>query len=96
MNSENAEIVSETETKIQLLKNYLKLSLEESPKTTCEKFQPPGNLIHSSDEIEVYYGSLTELETKDYYERLKIFSFFFIEGANTVDLNDDRWKMFTM
>ncbi|KAJ2841929.1 histone acetyltransferase 1, partial [Coemansia erecta] len=63
-----------------------------------EQFRPPGKKIHEyvRDSIlyEVYKGDFSMAAVRQYHERMQTFVLFFIEGAQFVDMGDERWTVY--
>ncbi|XP_076233628.1 histone acetyltransferase 1 isoform X2 [Calliopsis andreniformis] len=69
-----------------------------------ETFIPHGELLHSfsvDDEgctrkFEVYKADMTYKGFKEYHQRLQTFVLWYIDAANFIDVDDDRWHYFNM
>ncbi|XP_003395429.2 histone acetyltransferase type B catalytic subunit [Bombus terrestris] len=69
-----------------------------------EIFIPHGELLHSfsiSDEnctrkFEVYKADMTYNGFKEYHQRLRTFVLWYIDAANFIDIDDERWHYFNM
>ncbi|XP_078035492.1 histone acetyltransferase 1 isoform X1 [Augochlora pura] len=69
-----------------------------------DTFRPHGELLHSfsiDDEgctrkFEVYKADMTYKGFKEYHERLQTFVLWYIDAANFIDIDDDRWHYFNI
>lgn len=69
-----------------------------------ETFRPHGKLLHSfsvNDEectrhFEVYKADMSCKGFKEYHQRARTFVLWYIDAANFVDIDDDRWHYFNM
>ncbi|CAL7949823.1 unnamed protein product [Xylocopa violacea] len=69
-----------------------------------DTFRPHGELLHSfsvDDEgctrkFEVYKADMTYKGFREYHQRLQTFVLWYIDAANFVDIDDDRWHYFNM
>ncbi|KZC06490.1 PREDICTED: histone acetyltransferase type B catalytic subunit [Dufourea novaeangliae] len=69
-----------------------------------DTFRPQGELLHSfsvNDEgytrkFEVYKADMTYKGFKEYHQRLQTFVLWYIDAANFIDIDDDRWHYFNM
>ncbi|XP_043255255.1 histone acetyltransferase type B catalytic subunit isoform X2 [Colletes gigas] len=69
-----------------------------------DTFRPHGELLHSfclNDEgctrkFEVYKADMTYKGFKEYHQRLQTFILWYIDAANYIDIDDDRWHYFNM
>ncbi|KAK1133061.1 hypothetical protein K0M31_014424 [Melipona bicolor] len=69
-----------------------------------DTFRPQGVLLHSfsiNDEgctrkFEVYKADMTYKGFKEYHQRLQTFVLWYIDAANFIDIDDDRWHYFNM
>jgi histone acetyltransferase 1 len=63
-------------------------------------FKAPGEEIASytlnSNTYTVYKSSLADEETISLVDRIQIFVLLFIEGGSYIDLEDDRWRIYTL
>ncbi|XP_053984696.1 histone acetyltransferase type B catalytic subunit isoform X1 [Hylaeus volcanicus] len=69
-----------------------------------DAFRPHGELLHSfsiNDEgctrkFEVYKADMTYKGFKEFHQRLQTFILWYIDAANFIDIDDDRWHYFNM
>lgn len=69
-----------------------------------DNFYPLGELIHqfSTNEggkertFEIYYCNTNNKKFLSYHERLQSFILFFIDAASYIDVDDDKWRFFTI
>lgn len=67
---------------------------------SIQSFVPPGRLVEAyssgSSHFEIYSCALQHPNMKSLYERLQTLALWFIEGADFIDLEDDKWTIFTL
>ncbi|XP_031831416.1 histone acetyltransferase 1 [Nomia melanderi] len=66
-----------------------------------DTFRPQGALLHSFSiddgrKFEVYKADMTYKGFKEYHQRLQTFVLWYIDAANFIDIDDDRWDYFNM
>lgn len=70
-----------------------------------DSFHPLGELIHqfSTEEVgtekrtfEIYYCDVKNDKFLNYHERLQSFILFFIDAASYIDVDDEKWRFFTV
>ncbi|XP_076283247.1 histone acetyltransferase 1 isoform X1 [Lasioglossum baleicum] len=69
-----------------------------------DTFRPHGEMLHSfsiDDEgctrkFEVYKADMTYKGFKEYHQRLQTFVLWYIDAANFIDIDDDRWHYFNI
>ncbi|XP_076164935.1 histone acetyltransferase 1 [Ptiloglossa arizonensis] len=69
-----------------------------------DTFRPHGELLHSfsindkgcTRKFEVYKADMTYKGFKEYHQRLQTFVLWYIDAANFIDVDDDRWHYFNM
>ncbi|XP_003701894.1 histone acetyltransferase 1 isoform X2 [Megachile rotundata] len=69
-----------------------------------DTFRPHGELLHSfsinddgcTRKFEVYKADMTYKGFREYHQRLRTFVLWYIDAANFIDIDDDRWHYFNM
>ncbi|XP_029043896.2 histone acetyltransferase type B catalytic subunit [Osmia bicornis bicornis] len=69
-----------------------------------DTFIPHGELLHSfsvnddgcTRKFEVYKADMTYKGFREYHERIRTFVLWYIDAANFIDIDDDRWHYFNM
>lgn len=69
-----------------------------------DTFRPHGQLLHSFSvnddgclrKFEVYKADMTYKGFKEYHQRLQTFVLWYIDAANFIDVDDDRWHYFNV
>lgn len=63
-------------------------------------FSPPGTRVHTynqaDDTFSIYQTDFSSVEFVALYERFRIFSLFYIDGATTLDTDDLKWTFYTI
>ncbi|KAI8876186.1 acyl-CoA N-acyltransferase, partial [Backusella circina FSU 941] len=65
-----------------------------------ETFKPIGEKIKEYEKgdslFEIYKCDFTNDKFKEYYQRMQVFALFFIEGSSYIDVDDEKWEIYTV